>query len=91
MNDVAGTINDPKIISFARAEVAAGRPVVVASLLATKGSMPRHEGARMLALSDGSFLGTSAAATLSSSRSAAQASSSPPRLLASLRPPRSSG
>ena len=58
MNDAAGTINDPKIISVARAEVAAGRPVVLASLLATKGSMPRHEGARMLALSDGSFLGT---------------------------------
>jgi xanthine dehydrogenase accessory factor len=58
VNDVAGTINDPKIIAAARAELAAGRPVALASLLATKGSMPRHEGARMLALSNGSFMGT---------------------------------
>lgn len=58
MNDVAGTINDQQIISAARAELAAGRPVALASLLATAGSMPRHEGARMLALSDGSFIGT---------------------------------
>ncbi len=58
MNDVAGTINDPQIVSAARAELAAGRPVALASLLATAGSMPRHEGARMLALSDGSYLGT---------------------------------
>ena len=58
MNDVAGTINDLQIISAARAELAAGRPVALASLLATAGSMPRHEGARMLALSDGSFIGT---------------------------------
>ncbi len=58
MNDVAGTINDPRIIEAAQAEVAAGRPVALASLLATQGSMPRHEGARMLALADGSYLGT---------------------------------
>ena len=58
MNDVAGTINDPQIVSAARAELAAGRPVALASLLATAGAMPRHEGARMLALADGSYIGT---------------------------------
>ena len=58
MNDVAGTINDPQIVAAARSELAAGRPVALASLLSTQGSMPRHEGARMLALSDGSYLGT---------------------------------
>lgn len=58
MNDVAGTINDPQLIAAARAELAAGRPVALASLLATRGSMPRHAGARMLALADGSFVGT---------------------------------
>lgn len=58
MNDVAGTINDPQLIAAARAELAAGRPVALASLLATAGSMPRHEGARMLALADGSYIGT---------------------------------
>ncbi|WP_322354653.1 XdhC family protein [Paratractidigestivibacter sp.] len=58
MNDFAGTINDPKILAAARAELAAGRPVALASLLSTKGSMPRHEGARMLGLADGSYLGT---------------------------------
>ena len=58
MNDVAGTINDPQIVAAARSEIAAGRPVALASLLSTQGSMPRHEGARMLALADGSYLGT---------------------------------
>ena len=58
MNDVAGTISDPKIIRTATAELAAGRPCALASLLATSGSMPRHEGARMLLLSDGTFVGT---------------------------------
>ena len=58
MNDVAGTINDQQIIAAARAELSAGRSVALASLLATAGSMPRHEGARMLALADGSFIGT---------------------------------
>lgn len=58
MNDVAGTISDPQIVAAARSELAAGRPVALASLLATAGSMPRHEGARMLALADGSYIGT---------------------------------
>ncbi len=58
MNDVAGTINDPQLIDVARREIAAGRAVALASLLCTRGSMPRHEGARMLALADGSYLGT---------------------------------
>ena len=58
MNDVAGTISDPKIISAMAAELEAGRPVALASLLATKGSMPRHEGARMIALADGTYVGT---------------------------------
>ena len=58
MNDVAGTISDPRIISAMISELEAGRAVALASLLATKGSMPRHEGARMIALADGTFLGT---------------------------------
>ena len=58
MNDVAGTINDPRIIDAAIAELEAGRPCALASLLATSGSMPRHEGARMLLLADGTFIGT---------------------------------
>lgn len=58
MNDVAGTISDSKIISAMAAELEVGRPVALASLLATKGSMPRHEGARMIALADGTYVGT---------------------------------
>lgn len=58
MNDVAGTINDPRIVDAAAASLAEGRPCALASLLATSGSMPRHAGARMLLLDDGTFIGT---------------------------------
>ena len=58
MNDVAGTMSDATILLAAATELAAGRPVALASLLSTRGSMPRHEGARMLALLDGTFRGT---------------------------------
>lgn len=58
MHDVAGTICDRAIVRRALDELRAGRPVVLASLLATRGSMPRAAGARMLATADGGWLGT---------------------------------
>ena len=58
MNDVAGTISDQRLLQALTAELEAGRPAAVASLLATRGSMPRHEGARMLGLADGTWVGT---------------------------------
>ena len=58
MNDVAGTISDQRLLAALTAELHAGRPVALASLLATRGSMPRHEGARMLGLADGTWVGT---------------------------------
>lgn len=58
MNDVADTISDQRLLGVLTAELEAGRPVALASLLATRGSMPRHEGARMLGLSDGTWVGT---------------------------------
>ena len=58
MNDVAGTISDQRLLQALTAELHAGRPAALASLLATRGSMPRHEGARMLGLADGTWVGT---------------------------------
>ena len=58
MNDVAGTISDQRLLAALTAELHAGRPAALASLLATRGSMPRHEGARMLGLADGTWVGT---------------------------------
>ena len=58
MHDVAGTICDRAIVRRALDELRAGRPVALVSLLATRGSMPRAAGARMLATADGGWLGT---------------------------------
>lgn len=58
MNDVAGTISDQRLLQALTAELEGGRPAALASLLATRGSMPRHEGARMLGLADGTWVGT---------------------------------
>ena len=58
MHDVAGTICDRAIVRRALDELRAGRSVALASLLATRGSMPRAAGARMLATADGGWLGT---------------------------------
>ena len=52
------TFSDQGFVSALRDELAAGRRVALASLLATRGSMPRHEGARLAVLEDGSSLGT---------------------------------
>ena len=37
---------------------AAGQPAVLATIIATRGSTPRHVGAKMLVLSDGNIVGT---------------------------------
>ncbi len=52
------TFSDQGFVSTLRDELAAGRRVALASLLATRGSMPRHEGARLAVLEDGRVLGT---------------------------------
>lgn len=52
------TFSDQGFVSALRDELAARRRVALASLLATRGSMPRHEGARLAVLEDGSSLGT---------------------------------
>lgn len=52
------TFSDQGFVSALRDELAAGRRVALASLLATRGSMPRHEGARLAVLEDGRVLGT---------------------------------
>ena len=52
------TFSDQGFVSALRDELAAGRRVALASLLATRGSMPRHEGARLAVLEDGRMLGT---------------------------------
>ena len=58
MHDVAGTICDRAIVRRVLDELRAGRPVALASLLATRGSMPRAAGARMLATAGDRWLGT---------------------------------
>ena len=52
------TFSDQGFVSALRDELAARRRVALASLLATRGSMPRHEGARLAVLEDGRMLGT---------------------------------
>lgn len=58
MNDSHETMRDEGFLGRLIAECDAGRPFVVSSVLATRGSMPRHAGARMVLLADGTFLGT---------------------------------
>lgn len=55
---MSGQLSEAGFVSAIAAELAAGRPVALASLLATTGSMPRHEGARLAVLADGSVIGT---------------------------------
>lgn len=52
------TLSDAALVSALAAELRAGRRVGLASLLATQGSMPRHEGARLAVTEDGRLLGT---------------------------------
>lgn len=55
---VNGSLTDEGFVSALVAELEAGRRVGLASLLATRGSMPRHEGARLAVAADGRLLGT---------------------------------
>ena len=55
---VNGSLSDEGFISALVAELTAGRCVGLASLLATSGSMPRHEGARLAVLSNEALVGT---------------------------------
>ena len=55
---VNGSLSDEGFVSVLAAELAAGRSVGLATLLATRGSMPRHEGARMAVLASGAQVGT---------------------------------
>lgn len=58
MTDSSGTMRDLRFVRLLARELEGGRPVVLASVLATRGSMPRDAGARMALLADGSFVGT---------------------------------
>ena len=55
---VNGSLSDEGFVSALVAELEAGRRVGLASLLATSGSMPRHEGARLAVLENGALVGT---------------------------------
>ena len=55
---VNGSLSDEAFVSALVAELEAGRRVGLASLLATSGSMPRHEGARLAVLADEALVGT---------------------------------
>ncbi len=55
---VNGSLSDEGFVSAHVAELEAGRRVGLASLLATSGSMPRHEGARLAVLENGALAGT---------------------------------
>lgn len=57
-SSVNGSLSDEGFVSALAAELAAGRSVGLATLLATRGSMPRHEGARMAVLASGAQVGT---------------------------------
>lgn len=46
------------ILKFLNQERAAGRPAVLVTVLATRGSTPRKAGSQMLVLADGSIRGT---------------------------------
>lgn len=55
---VNGSLSDEGFVSALVAELVAGRRVGLASLLATSGSMPRHEGARLAVLANEALVGT---------------------------------
>lgn len=55
---VNGSLSDEGFVSALVAELEAGRRVGLASLLATSGSMPRHEGARLAVLANDQLIGT---------------------------------
>ena len=55
---IGSTLSDVALVSALTAELAAGRRVGLASLLATRGSMPRHGGARLTVTEKDQLLGT---------------------------------
>ena len=55
---MGSTLSDAAFVSVLADELAAGRRVGLASLLATRGSMPRHEGARLAVTEKDRLLGT---------------------------------
>ena len=52
------TLSDAVLVNALVEELSSGRRVGLASLLATRGSMPRHEGARLAVTESGHLLGT---------------------------------
>lgn len=58
MSDSHDTMRDPSFVGRLLDEACAGRAFALASVLATRGSMPRHASARMALLADGTWLGT---------------------------------
>lgn len=58
MQDSRDTLRDQALVGRLLAELSAGRPFALATVLATRGSMPRHATARMALLQDGTWLGT---------------------------------
>lgn len=58
MNDSTDTMRDRDFVARLLSEAQAGRAFAVASVLATRDSMPRGAGARLAVLADGSFIGT---------------------------------
>ncbi len=58
MNDSKDTMRDQAFCDRLLGEAQAGRAFSLASILATRDSMPRGAGARLAVLADGSFIGT---------------------------------
>lgn len=58
MADSHETLCDEHFVRRLLAELESGRSFALSTLVATKGSMPRHAGARMVLLQDGTFFGT---------------------------------
>jgi len=47
-----------EVIKLLNEAIAGGKPVVLCTVVNTKGAVPRHAGAKMLVYADGSFDGT---------------------------------
>jgi xanthine dehydrogenase accessory factor len=58
MAGAAGTLQDEALVAAMCAELGAGRPFALCTVLDAKGVVPRHPGARMACLADGRNLGT---------------------------------
>lgn len=58
MSDVSASSSDLELLRTIKDQLEQGLPVALATILDTRGSMPRREGARMGLLADGRFVGT---------------------------------